>query len=192
MKKFLVFAAMLLLLIPAVSNSKSSPDVLDKEDVKTSEGLAKYKVVGIREFSFEDMSYDNVDDDEKRQLKREMPEYQRDLARALKDELEDAGFDAYIIKDDGDESRADMIIEGEFTTINLGSAAARFIFGFGAGQCGVATKGKLVDAKSGDVLASFEHETTSGLDDRYDKYQMVGREVDDMAADIGEFVDKLR
>lgn len=194
MKKLLLLVAVLILSMPLLVSAKmKAPGVLDNEDIITGEGLAKYKVIGVKPFTTENIEMNSVDDDEKVKLKRELEEYQRTHAKTLKNDLLDKGYDAFIIEADStDNGRAEMVVEGEFVSINLGSAAARFIFGFGAGQVGIETKGKLVDAKTGDVLANFQHETTSGLNGGFDKWQMIDRESADNADDIAEFIEKLK
>lgn len=194
MKKLLLLVAVLMLSIPLLVSAKmKAPGVLDTEDIITGEGLAKYKVIGVKPFTSANIEMNNVDDEEKVKLKRELEEYQKTHAKTLKNDLVDKGYDAFIIEADSTgNGRAEMVVEGEFVSINLGSAAARFIFGFGAGQVGIETKGQLVDAKTGDALAKFQHETTSGLDGGFDKWQMIDRESADNADDIAEFIYKLK
>lgn len=193
MKTLLALVAVLILSMPVISHAgMKAPGILDDEDVITTEGLAKYKAIGIKIFTTDNIEYNNVDDEEMTKMKRELRDYQDTLAKTLRNNLEDSGFKAFIINDDEGAGNADMVVEGEFTSINLGSAAARIIFGFGAGQVGIETKGQVVDAKTGDVLAKFKHETTSGLDGSLDKWQMINREAADNADDITEFIVKLK
>lgn len=53
-----------------------------------------------------------------------------------------------------------------------------------------APKGKLIDAKTGKVLATFEHESTSGLQNG-DKWSLVESRVQATGDKISEFVQKL-
>ncbi len=192
MKKMLLIMAVVALLTPinALAGMKA-PGVLDKEDVMTDESLAKYKSIGIKIFTTDNVEYNNVDSDEKRQLKNYFKDWQKLLARTIKNELNGGNVTAFIIDPDGKNAdKADMIIEGEFTQVNMGSAFSRVFWGFGAGQAGVTVKGKLVDAKTGKVLATFQHESTSGLQNG-DKWQMVENRVAATGDKIAEFVQKL-
>ncbi len=192
MKKMLLIMAVVALLTPinALAGMKA-PGVLDKENVMTDESLAKYKSIGIKIFTTDNIKYNNVDKDEKRQLKNYLKDWQKLLANTIKNELNGGNVTAFIIDSDGKNAdKADMIIEGEFTQVNMGSAFSRVFWGFGAGQAGITVKGKLVDAKTGKVLATFRHESTSGLQNG-DKWQMVESRVGATGDKIVEFVQKL-
>lgn len=192
MKKLLILLAIVAVLMPLSALSKiKAPDVLDKEDIKTDESLSKYKSIGIKIFSTEGIDYKNTDDEEKRQLKNYLKDWQGILAKSLKNELNGDTVKAFVIDEDGKNAdQADMIIDGNFSEVNMGSAFNRIFWGFGAGQAGITVKGKLIDAKTGKELATFQHESTSGLQGG-DKYQLVEGRVKATADKIAEFVQKL-
>jgi len=191
-KKALAFFLFVSLMVPVVSLAKvKAPDVLDDETIITETPLTGKEVIGVRLFTTDDVEYENVDDEEMKKMKRELKDYQKTLAKDTRDSLEDYGFKAVVLNGDST-GNADIIIEGKITMVNLGSTASRIIFGFGAGQCGIGVAGSLVDAKSGNKLAEFEHESTSGMEERYDKWGMVEKEVHEMGDDLAEFVDKLK
>jgi Domain of unknown function (DUF4410) len=192
MKKILLIMAVVALLIPINALARmSAPGVLDKEDVMTDESLAKYKSIGIKIFTTDNIEYNNVDDNEKRELKNYLKDWQDLLARTMKNELNGDRVTAFIIDPDGKNAdKADMIIEGEFSQVNMGSAFSRMFWGMGAGQAGITVKGKLIDAKTGNVLATFQHESTSGLQGG-DKWQLVENRVQATGDKISEFVQKL-
>ena len=192
MNKLVISLTMIIMLIPAASFAKpKAPGVLDDEKIITNESLSKYKTVGVEVFSIDDVKYDNVDDQEKMEMKRHLKEWRRKLARTIADDLKDSGVNAFVIEDSKDTGKADMVIEGSITKVNLGSAGARVFFGWGAGQAGLDVKGELKDAKSGDSLAKFGHSNTSGLKNG-EKWDLVSHEVDDLGDKIAEFVIKLR
>lgn len=188
MKKLAVLVLALILAVPAVSLAST----LDHEDIVTSKSLSGYKTIGVKLFSMDDVEYENVDKDEMRTMKRDdfLQEVQEKLARATVAALKDDGFDAFIVKGDN-AGKADMIIEGRITKINLGSAAVRFWVGFGAGGAGMSVKGDLKDAKTGETLVKFEHENSSGLRDTNDKWEMVEHEAKNLGDKFGEFIQKI-
>jgi hypothetical protein len=194
MKRLLMLMAVVALLIPFNALAKmKAPDVLDKEKILTEESLSKYKKIGVKVFSTEDVKYENVDDEEMKKMKRTLNDCREKLANTLVNDLKDSGVDAFIIDEEGKNAdKADMIIDGKITKINLGSGVARFFVGFGAGSAGVSVEGELKDAKSGDALAKFEHENTSGLRETHDKWEMVLHESQDLGDKLAEFVQKLR
>jgi len=196
MKKLVMFALMAVFLValPVSSLAKlKAPDVLDKEKIKTDESLSRYESVGVKISSSEDIEYENVDDDEKSKMKGFLKDCKKKMARAIVRNLDEDGVKAFVIGGDDEEGsgKADMVIEVSITKVNMGSAVGRAFWGWGAGQAGLSVKGKLVDVKSGDSLAEFEHENTSGLGDGY-KWDLVMREAEDVGDKIAEFVHKLR
>jgi hypothetical protein len=192
MKKMLLIIAFVALLIPINALARmSGPGVLDKENIMTDESLSKYKSIGIKLFSTDNVEYNNVDDEEKRLLKNYLKDWQESLAKTMKNELNGDRVKAFIIDPDGKNAgKADMIIDGEFSQVNMGSTFSRMFWGMGAGQAGITVKGKLIDAKTGKELATFEHESTSGLQGG-DKWSLVGNRVQATGDKISEFVEKL-
>jgi len=189
MKKLLLLVLIAVLAVPAVSFAKS----LDDEKVLTDKSLHGYKSIGIKLFSTDDVEYKNVDDEEMRRMKSFKEDVQEKLAKTLVRNLKDDDINAFIIDPDGKNAgKADMIIEGRITEINLGSAATRWFVGLGAGGAGLTVKGELKDAKTGETLAKFEHENSSGLRDTHDKWEMVLHEAQDLGDKLTEFVQKLR
>ncbi len=115
MKKMLLIMAVVALLIPVNALAGSSgPGVLDKENVMTDKSLAKYKSIGIKIFSTDNIEYNNVDDEEK-QRDEGLPEGtgRRCSQGPVKNELNGDRVTAFIIDPDGKNAgKADMIIEG--------------------------------------------------------------------------------
>lgn len=190
MRKTAVLLFVFAVMLPMISYAAlSAPDVLDDESIITDKPIPKGTVIGVRLFSTDDVEYENVDDEEMHKMKSQLKNYRKILAERIKDSLEGYGFKAVILKDSGN-GNAGVVIEGKITMVNLGSAVGRIMFGWGAGQCGIGAEGKLVD-KGGNDLAKFEHESTSGLESGFDKWQMVEKETREMGDDLAEFVDKL-
>jgi hypothetical protein len=194
MKNLLILLLMVAILIPVNALAKmKAPGVLDTEKILTEESLSKYKAIGVKLFSTENVKYENVDDEEMKKMKRTLKDCQEKLAMTTVNDLKDAGINAFLIDEEGKNAdKADMIIEGRITQINLGSGVARFFVGFGAGSAGLSVEGELKDAKTGDPLAKFEHENTSGLRETHDKWEMVLHESQDLGDKLAEFVQKLR
>jgi hypothetical protein len=190
MKKVLMFLMVAMLALPGISMAKlKAPDVLDTEKIVTDESLSKYKTVGVRLFSLDDVEYDNVDEEEMAKMKRFQKECQEKLAKAINNDLEDHNVKAIILDEDG-KGKADLIIDGKITKINLGSAVGRMVWGMGAGQAGLSVEGRLIDAKTGEDLAKFEHENSSGLGNG-EKWTLVLHEAQDLGEKISDFVRKL-
>jgi len=192
MKKALLAFVMLALVIPAVSFAGMvAPDVMDDETINMDSGFGKYKTIAVRKFNMDNVEFENVDEEEEPKLKRKLDGYQKSLAEDTAANLKRLGYNARVIGEKESPGNADVVLEGEFTMINLGSAVARIMWGFGSGQAGIGVEAKFVEVKSGNVLAEIEHENTSGLGDG-DKWWLIQNEVEDMADKFAEFVDELK
>jgi len=192
MKNVLYVAMLFVLLVPSVSFAGlKAPDVMDDETINMDEGFGKYKTIAVRKFSIDDVDFENVDEEEEPKLKRNLKGYQKDLAKFTADDLANLGFKTRVIGENEDPGNADVVLEGKFTMIDLGSAVARIMWGMGAGQAGIGVEAKFVDVKTGKTLAEIEHENTSGLGDG-DKWWLIQNEVQDMADKFAEFVKDLK
>ncbi len=190
MKKFLFLVLTAVIAVPSLSFAGS----LDHTKVLTDKSLKDYKSIGVKLFSTDNINYDNVNRDEMRRMKGGFLErVQKRLSKTVVSDLKGDGINAFLIDKDGKNAdKADMIIEGEITKIDLGSAVTRLFVGWGAGGVNVSVKGDIKDAKTGEVLAKFRHSNSSGLRNTNDKWEMVLHEAQDLGDKLTDFVEKLR
>lgn len=77
---------------------------------------------------------------------------------------------AEVSRDDGD-----LVLMGRFVDCNVGSKAAKFLVGFGAGSANATWDIKITDKASGELLAAVHHRAISGtsmseIDDKIAKW----------------------
>lgn len=172
----------------AVREDIKGKKILGKEKINTKEKLSKYKTIVIRDFSTEDAKIhkDAVIQD----YAKKLPGHLSDM---VSEHLKDMGLFKKVVRYEKGKSYGDaVILEGKFTKITPGSTAAKLIVGFGAGSSTLGAEGELKDSKTGDVLASFEHNRHSpfsvapGHPD-----QILEADAKNMAKDIAGFIKKL-
>jgi len=59
-------------------------------------------------------------------------------------------------------SEGDYVLSGRFVDVNAGSRVAKFMIGMGAGSATATWDMKLVDKKTGELLAAIHHRSVSG------------------------------
>lgn len=86
-----------------------------------------------------------------------------------------------------------VILEGEFTEFNAGNRALRFWVGFGAGKTYLSVRGRLLDAASGQVLATFADQETGyrGAMTLEHFADLFPHQAKSLGEHIAEFVEKL-
>ncbi|NJD56831.1 MAG: DUF4410 domain-containing protein, partial [Nitrospirae bacterium] len=140
--------------------AKSDKRVLGKENIVTKEKLsARYQTIVIRDISFEGTSIQEVDETKHPDFKDVVKKLGTDVPDTIADELKRMGMFKKVLRQ-GDAEDA-LVLEMRFTKITTGNRATRFFVGFGAGSSTVGIEGKLLDKKTGAVLASFENNTHS-------------------------------
>ncbi len=147
----------------AGDSALSKPGVLGEENVFLTEKLsAKYDTFIVKDFPTSGAEIANMDKDEQARLKEVKPEITRALTESLVEQLKDR-TKARVTTGKGTSGRA-VIVEGKFTKFNAGHGAAKVFLGWMApegSKTNVSVTGKLIDAKTRKVLATFS-DTRSG------------------------------
>ncbi len=141
-------------------DAPSGKRVLGKENILVKEKLAaKYSVIVIRDISFEGTSIQQVDESKHADFKDVVQKLGTSVPDTIAEELKKMGLFKKVLRDgEGDGA---VVLEMRFTKVTTGNRAARFFVGFGAGSSTVGIEGKLIDRKTGEVLATFENNTHS-------------------------------
>lgn len=197
MKNMLTLLQVLLLvavtsMVCAAEQPIAKPGVLNEEAVMTSQRLAKYDTLVIKDFSTKDVVYDRIDDEEKPKVEAIKPLIVKNLTLSIEAEMKKRKlFKSVVVNSDVKENA--LILEGSFVEFNGGSRALRFWVGMGAGKTYLKAKGRLVDAQTGKELATFEDQETGykgvasmeGFDSLFPHQAM------SLGEHIGEFIQKL-
>jgi len=168
------------------------PGVLNEEAVMTSQRLAKYDILIIRDFTTDGVVYDRIDDEEKPRVEALKPLIVKNLTLSIIAEMKKRKLFKNVIEN-GDVKENAVILEGKFTEFNGGSRALRFWVGLGAGKTYLAVKGRLIDAQSGKELASFEDQETGlkGWGSMESLDDLFPHQAQSLGEHVGEFIEKL-
>ncbi|HPR90690.1 MAG TPA: DUF4410 domain-containing protein [Synergistaceae bacterium] len=168
------------------------PDVLNEETVSTSQRLSTYDVLVVKDFSTDGVAYDNIDDEEKPSVDAMRPLIVKNLSMSIEAEMKKRNLFKNVAPTWDGKSKA-VILEGEFTEFNGGNRALRFWVGFGAGKTYLAAKGRLVEAGTGKVLATFEDQETGykGVATMESFEDLFPHQAKSLGEHVGEFIAKL-
>jgi hypothetical protein len=171
-----------------------APDVLSKEKIFLTENLSNnYDTLVIKKFSADAVEYSNVNDEEKPTVIRLIPALQFNLAVSLKNALTQKGIFKHIVEGKGIAKERTVILEGSFTEFNAGNRAVRRLVGFGVGKTYIKVSGRLVDAATGKVLATFEEREAGylGAMSMMDFQTLFPNQASSIGVNIAAFLAKL-
>lgn len=170
----------------------AKPGVLNEETVTTSQRLAKYDTLIIKDFSIKDVVYDRIDDEEKPKVEAIKPLIVKNLTLSIEAEMKKRKLFKNVIVN-GDVKEKAVILEGQFIEFNGGSRALRFWVGMGAGKTYLKAKGRLIDAETGKELAAFEDQETGykGVASLESFESLFPHQAMSLGEHVGEFIEKL-
>jgi len=170
----------------------AKPGVLNEETVMTSQRLAKYDTLIIKDFSTKDVIYDRIDDEERPKVEALKPLIVKNLTLSIEAEMKKRKLFKNVVVN-GDVKGNAVILEGKFIEFNGGSRALRFWVGMGAGKTYLKAKGRLIDAETGKELAAFEDQETGykGVASLENFESLFPHQAMSLGEHVGEFIEKL-
>jgi Domain of unknown function (DUF4410) len=168
------------------------PGVMNDETIMTSQRLSGYDTIIIKDFSTEGVVYDRIDDEEKSKVDAMKPLIVKTLTHSIEAEMAKRKlFKKVVLNSDTKENG--VILEGSFTEFNGGSRALRFWVGFGAGKTYLKVKGRLIDAKTGKELATFEDQEAGfkGVASMENFEDLFPHQAKSLGENMGDFIEKL-
>ncbi|GFE61696.1 DUF4410 domain-containing protein [Geobacter sp. AOG2] len=194
-KVVLLLQAVLLVTVASLANAEtplSKPGILNDETIMTSHRLSGYDTIIIRDFSTDGVVYDRIDDEEKPKVDAMKPLIMKTLTLSIETEMAKRKLFKNVILN-GEAKDNAVILEGNFTEFNGGSRALRFWVGFGAGKTYLKVKGRLIDAKSGVELATFEDQEAGfkGVASMESFEDLFPHQAQSLGQNIGAFIEKL-
>ena len=196
MKKSLLLLPLLLLVAVAspvaAEEFLPKPDVLNEENIMTSQRLSGYDTIVIKDFSTAGAVYERIDDEEKPKVEAIKPLIVKTLTLSLQSEMTKRKLFKNVLLNSEPKDNA-VILEGDFTEFNGGSRALRFWVGMGAGKTYLKVKGRLLDAKSGKELATFADQETGfkGLASMENFEELFPHQAQSLGQNLGEFIQRL-
>lgn len=172
----------------------SKPEVLGEETIFTTERLARYDTVVVKDFSTEGAEFVNLDDEEKKVVAEITPEIVKNLTDSTVKYLKKSGkFKS--VKGNAAATGNAMVVEGKFTRFNGGIGAAKFFLGFMApegAKTNISVNGRLVDAKTGKELAKFSDTRSGGEGGGLGRIKgVMPVQATDEGEEIANFIEKL-
>lgn len=148
----------------AGDGSLAKPGVLGEETIFMTEKLsAKYDTLLVKDFTIDGAEIVSMDKDEQAKLREIKPDIVKTLSESIVMNVKnDTKFAKVVTK--GAPSTRTVILEGKFTKFNAGQGAAKIFLGWMApesAKTNISVSGRLIDGKSGKVLATFS-DTRSG------------------------------
>lgn len=162
--------------------------VLGKETINTKDKLSKYSTIVLKDFSLEDTKIHK--DMDVQIYAKKLP---ANLSDMISEYLKEMNLFKKVVRyEEGKSYENAIILEGRFTRITPGSTAAKFVVGFGAGSSTVGAEGKIKDTKTGNALASFEHNRHSPFSVAPGRPEYIlDADAKNLAKDIATFIKKL-
>lgn len=139
------------------ADNLEKPNVLGEENILTSQRLSLYKTIIIKDFSVKDTAYENIDDDEKKEVDTIKDTLPKIISAKAANKIKESKTYKNILINSGIKTGA-VILEGKITKLSGGNGAAKFFLGWMAPQSAkthIEISGKLIDASTGKVLAEF-------------------------------------
>lgn len=168
------------------------PDVLTEETIHTSQKLSMYDTLIIRDFTTDGAEYSRVDAEEKGKIDAMKPLLSKTISESITMELKMKKLFKNIVHN-GDATGTAVILEGAITEFNAGSRALKFFVGFGAGKAYLKAKGRLIDARTGRELATFEDRETGyrGAVSMESYLDLFPHQAKSLGEHISRFIEKL-
>lgn len=169
-----------------------NPRVLDEEIVMTSQRLSGYDILIIKDFSTTEVLFERIDDKEKPKVEFLKPLIVKTLTASLKTEITKRKLFKSVLMNSQIEGKA-VILEGNFAELDGGSRLLSFWVGFGAGEAHLKVKGRLIDAKTGKELATFEAQDSDfkGVSSERNLQSLFPHQAQNLGQNIGAFVAHL-
>lgn len=163
----LLFAAALVATLAApvlAADTLPKPGNFDEEEILTSEHLARYDTVVVKDFTTKGADIVNMDAEEQKNLEAAKAKIVRALTESTVENLKKDGKFKTVLSNAKASGNA-IVLEGKFYQFNGGIGAAKFFLGWMApksGKTNIGIEAQLVDAKSGKVLARFKDIRSGG------------------------------
>lgn len=173
----------------------SKSGVVDDEEIFLTEKLStRYDTFIINDFPTDDAELENISADEKKELAEYRPRIVSNFTENVVKYVKKKTDFKTVLSNSPAKGKA-VILEGRFTKFNAGQGAAKFWLGAFApkgAKTNLSMEGKLKDAATGKVLATFKN-TRSGNEGSVMGFMGKVFEIQakDAGEEIAEFIGKL-
>ncbi len=195
MKKLVLTSLLILVAVSGVcAQEPPQSGVLDNQTVFASLPLSNYNTIIIRDFDIEGAKISNVPSgatDEVERFNRIKTEMVTALTHDLVAKIKAKGIVREVrraAESSGSRKNA-IVVDGRFTAVDAGRRGLRMYIGF-SGVAVASIEGRLLDASTGAVIASFSHSRSAPLGWAGSERVLL-QVTNDLANDLAAFISKL-
>ncbi|MBR4637404.1 MAG: DUF4410 domain-containing protein [Bacteroidales bacterium] len=183
-------AIMLLLALGATAQIKVGTytewqKTIDELEIKESYDFSNRKTVVILPVQTSDVELPKKSDDNYKLITKALANMTQTIATEMQNQLQKAGYKVIVAEDANFRDPESIVIQFNWTELDLGSRALRVWVGYGAGNARFATQGVIYDGDK--EIATFSQRRISALDtQKYEK--LVAKGINNVVGDVAKLI----
>ena len=183
-------AIMLLLALGATAQIKVGTytewqKTLDELEIKESYDFSNRKTVVILPVQTSDVELPKKSDDNYKLITKALANMTQTIATEMQNQLQKAGYKVVVAEDTNFRDPESIVVQFNWTELDLGSRALRVWVGYGAGNARFATQGVIYDGDK--EIATFSQRRISALDtQKYEK--LVAKGINNVVGDVAKLI----
>ena len=183
-------AIMLLLALGATAQIKVGTytewqKTLDELEIKESYDFSNRKTVVILPVQTSDVELPKKSDDNYKLITKALANMTQTIATEMQNQLQKAGYKVVVAEDANFRDPESIVVQFNWTELDLGSRALRVWVGYGAGNARFATQGVIYDGDK--EIATFSQRRISALDTQnYEK--LVAKGINNVVGDVAKLI----
>ena len=185
-------AIMLLLALGATAQIKVGTytewqKTIDELEIKESYDFSNRKTVVILPVQTSDVELPKKSDDNYKLITKALANMTQTIATEMQNQLQKAGYKVIVAEDANFRDPESIVVQFNWTELDLGSRALRVWVGYGAGNARFATQGVIYDGDK--EIATFSQRRISALDtQKYEK--LVAKGINNVVGDVAKLIVK--
>ena len=183
-------AIMLLLALGATAQIKVGTytewqKTIDELEIKESYDFSNRKTVVILPVQTSDVELPKKSDDNYKLITKALANMTQTTATEMQNQLQKAGYKVIVAEDANFRDPESIVVQFNWTELDLGSRALRVWVGYGAGNARFATQGVIYDGDK--EIATFSQRRISALDtQKYEK--LVAKGINNVVGDVAKLI----
>lgn len=183
-------AIMLLLALGATAQIKVGTytewqKTIDELEIKESYDFSNRKTVVILPVQTSDVELPKKSDDNYKLITKALANMTQTIATEMQNQLQKAGYKVVVAEDANFRDPESIVVQFNWTELDLGSRALRVWVGYGAGNARFATQGAIYDGDK--EIATFSQRRISALDtQKYEK--LVAKGINNVVGDVAKLI----
>ncbi len=158
---------------------------LDELEIKESYDFSNRKTVVILPVQTSDVELPKKSDDNYKLISKALANMTQTIATEMQNQLQKAGYKVVVAEDANFRDPESIVVQFNWTELDLGSRALRVWVGYGAGNARFATQGVIYDGDK--EIATFSQRRISALDtQKYEK--LVAKGINNVVGDVAKLI----